>query len=102
MIRNICAHHARLWNRELGIKPAVPTQKDFCWPSHLDKNHPHTRIAVVFAILHYMMQRVSPDTFWNKRLFGLFDEFSEIPVDNMGLPIHWKEDNFWSFSALTA
>lgn len=102
VIRNICAHHARLWNRELGIKPAAPTQKDFCWPSYLDKNHPHTRIAVVFAILHHMMQRVSPDTNWNERLFSLFGEFSEIPVGNMGLPTHWREDGFWHFSAETA
>ena len=29
VIRNICAHHARLWNRQLGIKPAYPTQKTF-------------------------------------------------------------------------
>lgn len=61
VIRNICAHHARLWNRELGIKPASPTQKDFCWPSYLDKNHPllaeckksesqYLYIAVVLAL----------------------------------------------------
>ncbi|RUR04154.1 Abi family protein [Legionella sp. km772] len=31
VIRNICAHHARLWNRELGIKPAYPTQKNLAW-----------------------------------------------------------------------
>jgi abortive infection bacteriophage resistance protein len=24
-IRNICAHHARLWNRELAVKPELPS-----------------------------------------------------------------------------
>lgn len=28
-VRNICAHHARLWNRELGIKPELPRQPGF-------------------------------------------------------------------------
>lgn len=68
-------------------KPALaPEQKGFLWPAYLDKNHPHTRTAVVFVIIHHMMLRVSPDTSWRERLFSLFDEFSEIPVENMGLP----------------
>lgn len=84
VIRNICAHHARLWNRELGIKPAYPTQKDFSWPSYLDKDHPHTRVAIVFSILHHMMKRISPDTEWYKKLFALFDDFKEIHLTVWG------------------
>ncbi len=96
VIRNICAHHARLWNRELGIKPAYPTQTEFCWPTYLSREGHHTRVAIVFSILHHMMQQVSPDTFWHKRLFLLFSEFPEIPLENMGLPKNWKEDKFWN------
>src|SRR4029079_16719237 len=29
-IRNVCAHHARLWNRELAIKPKLP-ERDRRW-----------------------------------------------------------------------
>ena len=25
-VRNICAHHSRLWNRELGYKPIIPVK----------------------------------------------------------------------------
>lgn len=95
VIRNICAHHARLWNRELGIKPAYPTQKDFIWPSYLDKDHPHTRIATVFSILHHMMKRISPEIEWCNRLLTLFQSFDGIPLNNMGLPQYWEEDTFW-------
>ena len=28
-VRNICAHHGRLWNRELGTKPKIPRVKDY-------------------------------------------------------------------------
>lgn len=27
VIRNICAHHSRLWNRVLGVKPRIPKRK---------------------------------------------------------------------------
>ncbi|WP_442904879.1 Abi family protein [Gordonibacter sp.] len=26
-VRNICAHHGRLWNRTLGTKPMIPNRK---------------------------------------------------------------------------
>jgi abortive infection bacteriophage resistance protein len=32
-IRNICAHHSRLWNRELGIKPEHPKSIQLVWPA---------------------------------------------------------------------
>ncbi|OGF54087.1 MAG: hypothetical protein A2452_13590 [Candidatus Firestonebacteria bacterium RIFOXYC2_FULL_39_67] len=29
VIRNICAHHSRLWNRELGVKPYIPRKNKY-------------------------------------------------------------------------
>ena len=95
VVRNICAHHARLWNRELGIKPEQPRQTDVLWPAYLRRSSPHTRIAVVLAILHHLMQRVSPHTGWHQRLAGLLNEFPDIPKKAMGLPDSWQTDAFW-------
>lgn len=34
-VRNLCAHHGRLWNRELAIKPIIPDAKrDDDWRKH--------------------------------------------------------------------
>nr|WP_208644184.1 Abi family protein [Halomonas andesensis] len=56
----ICAHYSRLWNRELGIKPEIPKQRSFSWPEYLRRGTSHTRISVVLAALHHLMQQVSP------------------------------------------
>jgi abortive infection bacteriophage resistance protein len=95
VVRNICAHHARLWNRELGIKPEQPKQPDFSWPKYLRQSSQHTRIAVVLAILHRLMQQVSPNTRWHQRLNELLCEYPEIPKRAMGLPENWQADAFW-------
>lgn len=95
-IRNICAHHGRLWNRELGIKPEQPRQRDFTWPSYLHHGGHHTRIAVVLAALHHLMQQVSPQTRWHQRLADLLHEFPDIPRQAMGLPDDWHADAFWN------
>ncbi|MEQ3637109.1 MAG: Abi family protein [Marinobacter sp.] len=94
-VRNICAHHARLWNRELGIKPERPRSQDFLWPEYLRRPGQHTRIAIVLAALHHLMRQVSPHTRWHLRLAELLQEFPDIPIQAMGLPQGWLEDGFW-------
>jgi len=97
MIRNICAHHSRLWNRELGIKPEHPKNSQLIWPNYLQRHSPHTRISVVLAILHHFMQQVSPNSRWNYHLSELFEAFNEISLSAMGLTENWLEDKFWTF-----
>lgn len=95
VIRNICAHHSRLWNRELSITPVNSTIKEFCWPNYLSTKQQHTRLSSVLAMLYHMMKVIHPQTSWGKQLFGLFDDFKEIPVRDMGLPSNWRSDCFW-------
>jgi len=46
-LRNICAHHSRLWNRELQIKPRLPN-KDTKWTSlGLDNSHLFASVALI-------------------------------------------------------
>lgn len=95
-VRNICAHHSRLWNRELGIKPEIPKQRNFTWPEYLRRGTSHTRISVVLAALHRLMQQVSPHTRWHERLAELLQEFPEILHEAMGMPNNWHSDSFWN------
>jgi abortive infection bacteriophage resistance protein len=46
-LRNICAHHSRLWNRELAIRPYIP-HKDIRWTS-LGLNNERLFSSVVVA-----------------------------------------------------
>ena len=95
VIRNICAHHSRLWNRELGIKPVVPKQNTINWPKYLMIDSHHTRVSVILAMLQYFMIQVAPHSNWQQRLFELFDDFPDIHIESMGLPQNWQEDIFW-------
>ena len=95
-IRNICAHHSRLWNRELGVKPELPRSQNFLWPDTLRNAQMHMRLYVVLAILNYMMKQVSPHTSWNQRLKELFNQFPDIPLNAMGMPQEWQNDPFWT------
>jgi len=94
-IRNICAHHSRLWNRELGIRPELPKKANFLWPKHLFQPGPHTRIFAALCILNHLTHRVSPDSHWDQRLHQLICEFPDVSLNAMGFPLNWYQDPFW-------
>jgi abortive infection bacteriophage resistance protein len=94
-IRNMCAHHSRMWNRELGIRPKLPRKATFLWPGHLFKPGPHTRIFSALCILNHLMHQVSPHARWNQRLYQLVHEFPDVSLKAMGFPADWHQDPFW-------
>lgn len=92
IIRNICAHHGRLWNRELGFKPMVPN-KDAKW--HEPVAVTNNRIFGVLTILKCMLDDVAPQSGWTDRLLTLLDDYSDLPRDRMGFPDDWRECPIW-------
>lgn len=86
-IRNICAHHARLWNRELAIPPEWP--RDLTAPSDRDDRQVSRRLYTVLCMLAFLTHRISPDTRWLDRLTELINAHPMISQHLMGFPSDW-------------
>ena len=94
-IRNICAHHARLWNRQLGVKPMIPVKKnDPRWHEPVEVKS--DRIFGVLTILKHCMDRVAPQSTWPSRLISHLDQYPDIPRTSMGFPAGWKACPIWA------
>lgn len=94
VIRNICAHHGRLWNRELGFRPKIPNQRKHPeW--HLPVAVPDNRIFAVLTVLRHMLRVVAPQSAWQSRLRQLLDEYPDIPRISMGFPRNWEVCPIW-------
>jgi len=92
-IRNRCAHHSRLWNWELGNPVRVPKARKYPdWHQPFLKND---RIGIVLTICRQLLNRISPSNHWSSRVFHLFEEFPDQPVEQMGLPVDWKDHPLW-------
>lgn len=94
-VRNICAHHSRLWNREFGYKPMLP-RNDFGWkqPVEIQPN----KIFVILSIIQYMLNFISPTSQWKFRFLELLTLYPTIPIREMGFPERWKEVPFWNLT----
>lgn len=92
-IRNVCAHHSRLWNR------------DFTFTFKLPRNRPRGLVAALngvqtrklyntLAALVYLLDVSSPGHDWRRRLVGLMDKY-QIDEGAMGFPRAWRSVSLW-------
>lgn len=89
IVRNFCAHHARLWNQEFTIVPALPKQE------LLSLCKTDTRkIYNTLTLILYLMDKISPEHHWKKRLMDLL-EHHNIDTAAMGFPSDWKVRPLW-------
>ncbi len=93
VLRNACAHHDRIWNRESGKASKPQRNKHPLW--YQLPTIPNDRTGYLLTICHYWLGLISPTTRWQDRLFTLFDEFPEIPLHPMGLPADWQNHPLW-------
>ena len=91
-IRNICAHHGRLWNRLLRLKPKIPN-KDHIW--HRPVAISGERVFGILTICKHCLNRIAPQSQWPQRLHGLLSGSPNIPITEMGFPANWDNSPIW-------
>ena len=87
-VRNLCAHHSRVWNRVLTIKPAVAKR-------HKEDLQDNSRMYAVAIVLQILLGRIAPDNHWATRLKLLFEEHPAVPLAAMGFPDDWVTKPVW-------
>lgn len=93
-VRNVCAHHGRLWNRIIGTPPAIPSiEKDSRW--HTPHAISGERIFGTLTVLSYLLSYVAPNTKWRERLIGLLAEIESADLRGMGFEEGWQSCPFW-------
>ncbi len=98
IIRNCCAHHARLWNRDFVKTMKLPKNGNQALINSLDippKTQPPPRkIYNTLVMLLHLMNVINPEHHWKKRICDLI-ETHKIDVSKMGFPQDWKQREIW-------
>jgi len=104
-LRNVCAHHSRVWNREFGSRPQQPRKPLPGWPRLMpvvvegvngkQTIEPNKRLYMLLVVTEYLLRRVNPESDWHKRLFALMQKHSKVSRAHMGMPDEWFLDPFW-------
>jgi len=92
VVRNTCAHHARLWDRDFSIKNQLPAHPPKALRGVFSRRR--SRIHNTLTMLLYFMDRLAPQHHWRTRLLALIDDH-RAPVGQMGFPENWRELPIW-------
>ena len=92
-VRNICAHHSRLWNRKLSINALIPRspQRTFITIPKDTK-----RVYYVLSIILYFLQTINPKNTFALRFKQLLSKYSNVDTRAMGFPENWEEEKLWN------
>jgi abortive infection bacteriophage resistance protein len=94
-VRNICAHHGRLWNRTLVKIPKIPpmrTHPEWFQPVNIGSN----RVFVAMTICAYLLKRILPTSTWATRVKAMIEDHPNVPIGSMGIPAKWRECPLWA------
>ena len=92
-LRNICAHHGRLWNRRLTTTPQLPHNPLFPF---LNNTAVHAnKIYTILSCMTYILNIISPGNTFNQRLKELFDSCLHTKEKEMGFVTGWRNEPIW-------
>jgi abortive infection bacteriophage resistance protein len=98
-IRNVCAHHSRLWNRTMTVKPTMPKRTSYRWISRSPANP--DKIYTTLVICSYLLQRVMKESSFRGKISALLVKYNNIDLKAAGFPEGWERDIFWSKIPIT-
>ncbi len=96
-LRNVCAHHSRLWNRNVVDQPKLPKQGTV---AALDAFHGSaflvSRPFVLLCICQHLMQQINPNSTWSQRVHTLLHDFPQLShvgltLRGMGMQEQWLQ-----------
>jgi abortive infection bacteriophage resistance protein len=100
-VRNLCAHHSRLWNRDLAIEPNRLLKPVGKWVGPRYQNN--KRVFYFLCVLKYLLLRANPGNGLKDKLIALFDKYPNVPIKYLGIPsdenneiLNWDDESLWT------
>ncbi|MEH6823753.1 MAG: Abi family protein [Motiliproteus sp.] len=92
-VRNLCAHHSRLWNRDLVFRFKLPKRGDPKLLTAFNGSTPK-KLYNTLAMLGGLMDTIAPGNHWKQRLQQLIATHAIDPAP-MGFPSGWEQRVLW-------
>lgn len=99
-VRNICAHHSRLWNRGLKVEPTLPRGVVIPDIEHIrGSTHSLNRLYGAVLVMRFIMRKLHPNSQWHVRLNDLIrTKAPQNPIidqSTAGFPLGWEKLPIW-------
>jgi abortive infection bacteriophage resistance protein len=99
-IRNLCAHHSRLWNRRFTVTVELPYHIPEKVVSSLHRHEPR-RLYNTLVLIGHVIKVIDYSSDWCSRVAAHIKTMPSNLVPHMGFPADWEERAIWKFSGLS-
>jgi abortive infection bacteriophage resistance protein len=97
-LRNVCAHHSRLWNRNLVDQPRLPPASELAWVAEFEADsHARARCFVLLKIARHLLGVINPRSEWPDRMKAHLRSFPDLShlglnLSGLGSSAGWDKD----------
>lgn len=95
LIRNIIAHHGRLWNRVIINKYDWPVSIPQPLLTYVPDNYQRRKVFPILSAILYLSDRISPGHHIGQELLALFRTHPKVELYRMGFPENWEQEPVW-------
>lgn len=95
-IRNICAHHARLWNKNLPGRPKLLPKPPYKWLINVPPTQEQYKLYIHICCMKYMFDLVDTNNQISLKLQDLFNRYPNIDQTALGFPPDWIKEPLWN------
>ena len=92
-LRNVCAHHARLWNRPMNITAQWPRSPRLTWLANSQVST--TRVYFMLSMVLYLLQTVNNRNTFAAKVKMLLAAYPNVDVRAIGFPVGWESEILW-------
>jgi abortive infection bacteriophage resistance protein len=93
-VRNVCAHHSRLWNRVMRIQPMKPNRPKRQWINNLEVSN--NRTYYILSMIIYLLNSINESNSIIEDFKKLLGSYSNISPGAMGFPSNWEKEPLWT------
>lgn len=97
-IRNYCAHHSRLWNKNVPGNPKLLSNPPFNWITDVPKQHEFPKLYIHLCLMKYLLDRIQPENNFAIRLVYLLKKYPNVDPNAIGLKPNWQDEPLWQYS----
>lgn len=94
-IRNLCAHHSRLWNRNLPGSLKLLPKPPAPWLEDVPKPHESQYLYVHLSIMKYLLNVIQPNNNFTSKLNDLFIKYPNVDPNALGMKPNWQNEELW-------
>jgi abortive infection bacteriophage resistance protein len=92
-IRNYCAHHSRLWNRNLPGTPKLLPKPPYLWVKEIPTDT--SKLYMHLCIMRYLVNIIAPGNSFTTKFQELIIKYPSVDPDALGLKENWQNEPLW-------